>query len=285
MNPLSAASICSPVRAASRINPIDAHRRPRGEPEAQPVGPVRPASVRLTSRTVRPAQAASTTGAASVVSHPAKNDGIVSTWFRLRGRWALNANTARTVPWRSSRDRGRRWVASKHPHSLDACRRASQAPDPAHDGGAAVDNGGRRDRYGQGHGREDGPDACMERLTGMDAAFLYLESATWHMHVSMVGIYDVSTMPGGYSFEPSDSTSPTACPPSRPSTAASWRCRSSSTIRSGSTTPTSTSTTTSGASVALLPAVDESSPRSPRRSPRSRSTAPVRCGRRGSSRG
>lgn len=41
----------------------------------------------------------------------------------------------------------------------------------------------------------------MERLSGMDAAFLYLETDAGHMHVAMVGIYDVRTMSGGYSFE------------------------------------------------------------------------------------
>jgi len=41
----------------------------------------------------------------------------------------------------------------------------------------------------------------MQRLTGMDATFLYLETPTSHMHVAMTGIYDTSTMPGGYSFE------------------------------------------------------------------------------------
>ncbi len=41
----------------------------------------------------------------------------------------------------------------------------------------------------------------MQRLTGMDAAFLYLETPSSHMHVAMTGIYDTSTMPGGYSFE------------------------------------------------------------------------------------
>lgn len=41
----------------------------------------------------------------------------------------------------------------------------------------------------------------MERLTGLDATFLYVETETAHMHVAMTGIYDVSTMPGGYSFE------------------------------------------------------------------------------------
>lgn len=41
----------------------------------------------------------------------------------------------------------------------------------------------------------------MERLSGMDATFLYVETQAGHMHVAMVGIYDVSTMPDGYSFE------------------------------------------------------------------------------------
>jgi WS/DGAT/MGAT family acyltransferase len=41
----------------------------------------------------------------------------------------------------------------------------------------------------------------MERLSGMDATFLYLETPAGHMHVAMVGIYDISTMVDGYSFE------------------------------------------------------------------------------------
>ena len=41
----------------------------------------------------------------------------------------------------------------------------------------------------------------MERLTGLDATFLYVETHEAHMHVAMTGIYDVSTMEGGYSFE------------------------------------------------------------------------------------
>jgi hypothetical protein len=45
-------------------------------------------------------------------------------------------------------------------------------------------------------GRHDGTP-----VTGMDAAFLYLETRAAHMHVAMVGIYDVSTMRDGYSFE------------------------------------------------------------------------------------
>lgn len=41
----------------------------------------------------------------------------------------------------------------------------------------------------------------MERLSGMDATFLYLDTPAGHMHVAMVGIYDVTTMRDGYSFE------------------------------------------------------------------------------------
>ncbi|MHB8465330.1 MAG: WS/DGAT/MGAT family O-acyltransferase [Acidimicrobiales bacterium] len=40
----------------------------------------------------------------------------------------------------------------------------------------------------------------MERLSGMDATFLYIENASHHMHVSMVSVFDPSEMPGGYSF-------------------------------------------------------------------------------------
>ncbi|HMJ75626.1 MAG TPA: wax ester/triacylglycerol synthase family O-acyltransferase [Iamia sp.] len=41
----------------------------------------------------------------------------------------------------------------------------------------------------------------MERLTGLDATFLYLETPTHHMHVAMTMVLDPSTMPGGYSFQ------------------------------------------------------------------------------------
>ncbi|CAN5529278.1 wax ester/triacylglycerol synthase family O-acyltransferase [soil metagenome] len=41
----------------------------------------------------------------------------------------------------------------------------------------------------------------MERLSGLDASFLYLETPAGHMHIAMVAIYDVSTMTGGYTCE------------------------------------------------------------------------------------
>lgn len=41
----------------------------------------------------------------------------------------------------------------------------------------------------------------MERLTGLDAAFLYLENPTNHMHVAMTMVLDPASVPGGYTFE------------------------------------------------------------------------------------
>src|SRR5438552_332968 len=41
----------------------------------------------------------------------------------------------------------------------------------------------------------------MERLTGLDAGFLYMETPTQHMHTLKIAILDPSTVPGGYSFQ------------------------------------------------------------------------------------
>ena len=41
----------------------------------------------------------------------------------------------------------------------------------------------------------------MEQLTGLDATFLYVETPSLHMHVSMAAVFDPTTVPGGYSFE------------------------------------------------------------------------------------
>ena len=41
----------------------------------------------------------------------------------------------------------------------------------------------------------------MERLSGLDAAFLYFETPSMHMHVAMTAVFDPSTMPGGYEFQ------------------------------------------------------------------------------------
>lgn len=42
---------------------------------------------------------------------------------------------------------------------------------------------------------------CIEQLGGLDAAFLYGETPTMHLHVCGLLILDTSTMPGGYGFE------------------------------------------------------------------------------------
>ena len=41
----------------------------------------------------------------------------------------------------------------------------------------------------------------MERLTGLDAGFLYMETPTLHMHTLKISVVDPSSIPGGYSFQ------------------------------------------------------------------------------------
>jgi diacylglycerol O-acyltransferase / wax synthase len=41
----------------------------------------------------------------------------------------------------------------------------------------------------------------MERLTGLDAGFLYMETPSQHLHTMKVALVDPSASPGGYSFE------------------------------------------------------------------------------------
>jgi WS/DGAT/MGAT family acyltransferase len=41
----------------------------------------------------------------------------------------------------------------------------------------------------------------MQRLSGLDATFLYLETPTNHMHVASTTVFDPSTVPEGYSFD------------------------------------------------------------------------------------
>jgi diacylglycerol O-acyltransferase len=40
----------------------------------------------------------------------------------------------------------------------------------------------------------------VERLTGADASYLYMETPTLHMHTLKIALLDVTTVPGGYSF-------------------------------------------------------------------------------------
>jgi diacylglycerol O-acyltransferase / wax synthase len=41
----------------------------------------------------------------------------------------------------------------------------------------------------------------VERLTGLDASYLYMETPTLHMHTLKISVLDPSSSPGGYSFE------------------------------------------------------------------------------------
>ena len=41
----------------------------------------------------------------------------------------------------------------------------------------------------------------MERLSALDATFLYFETSAQHQHVCAVMVVDPSTMPGGYHYE------------------------------------------------------------------------------------
>ncbi len=46
-----------------------------------------------------------------------------------------------------------------------------------------------------------GDNVRMQRLSGLDATFLYLETPNNHMHVASTAVFDPSTVPGGYSFD------------------------------------------------------------------------------------
>jgi len=41
----------------------------------------------------------------------------------------------------------------------------------------------------------------VERMTGLDASFLYNETPSLHMHTLKYSVLDVSSVPGGYDFE------------------------------------------------------------------------------------
>ncbi len=85
----------------------------------------------------------------------------------------------------------------------------------------------------------------MDRLSGLDASFLYLESSAQLLHVCGVIVLDPETDPGRLRLRQRSRTSSSGASTAyRCSTASSSRCRSASTTRSGSTTTTSTSTGT-----------------------------------------
>ena len=95
----------------------------------------------------------------------------------------------------------------------------------------------------------------MQRLTGLDASFLYLETPSSHMHVASLRSSIRRTVEGGVVARVGQrGLRAGACTWPRRSGAAWPRCPSGSTTRSGSRTPTSTSTTTSATRPSRRPA-------------------------------
>ena len=85
----------------------------------------------------------------------------------------------------------------------------------------------------------------MQRLTGLDAAFLSLETSAAHMQVMGVAVVDPTTCAARLLVRARPRRcSSRGCTSSRRSGAGSSRCRSVCTRRCGSRIPTSTSTTT-----------------------------------------
>ncbi len=68
-------------------------------------------------------------------------------------------------------------------------------------GGAAADE---VDPLAHPHGRivrTPADSRLVQRLSGLDAGFLYMETPTQHLHTLKIAVLDTSTVPGGYSFE------------------------------------------------------------------------------------
>ena len=125
----------------------------------------------------------------------------------------------------------------------------------------------------------------MQRLSGLDASFLYLETAAQPLHVCSVLELDTSTVPGGYTLRAA-ARRVVGCASRRCrcSATSSPTARSISTTRCGWRTRTSTSTAICTGSACPRRAGAASWPRSAATSPRCRWTAAGRCGRCGSSR-
>ncbi len=108
----------------------------------------------------------------------------------------------------------------------------------------------------------------MDRLSGLDASFLYFETPAHLMHVCGLLTLDTSTMPRGVRLRALRARRSASGWRRRPSSVASCTTRcSTSTIRSGSTTRTSTSSTTCAVPPCRRPAANANSPRSAPTSP------------------
>ena len=132
--------------------------------------------------------------------------------------------------------------------------------------------------------------SMMERLSGMDAAFLALETDTMHMHVGAVMVFDprlrLRARPAhALRRRPLRSVIDERIHLVPPCAGAWCGCLSASTTPSGSKTPTSTSTTTCDAPAFPRRGGRLSWPPSSPTSPAAPSTRAARCGRCTSSKG
>ena len=119
----------------------------------------------------------------------------------------------------------------------------------------------------------------MDRLTGLDGAFLSLESPTTHLHILGALVFDPSEVDGGVRLpaDPGPGGRPAA--PGAAVPASGWsRCPSACSTRPWSTTPTSTSTTTCAGPASPRRAASASWPPWWPTWPRDRSTGAGPCG-------
>ena len=121
----------------------------------------------------------------------------------------------------------------------------------------------------------------MQRLSGLDASFLYFETPTNHLQVSSIMVFDPSTVPGGYSFDHVKATVA-----SRLHLVPQFRRRLMPVPFNlhhpvGSRILTSTWISTCAESLPPLQEVHTNWPTSPGTSPAASSTEPSRCGRSG----
>jgi hypothetical protein len=123
-----------------------------------------------------------------------------------------------------------------------------------------------------------------ERLTGLDASFLYMETPTLHMHVAMVAVFDPATVPDGYSFRRIRQMIVDRIPWCPSFNAGWWRCPCGWGTPSGWMIPSSISTTTCGGPRCPRRVGCASSPTLRPMSPAGSCTVTGPCGRCGSSR-
>ena len=201
--------------------------------------------------------------AAEITTH----DGTAVDRFLINGAFepsALASHLSRSAasPWR------RLQLAAPWPARLDRPLRRQSGRFAGHSPCVSWQLVGRR-KYGR---------ATVERLRGLDTAFLYLETPTNHLHVAWAAVLDTRQAPGAASPRCVSATDP------RPPSSRCQRCASGWPIRASATRSPTGSTLTS-----ILPTTTRftAAPiwkRSPQRCCLAPSTAVARCGRCTSSR-